>query len=647
MMIRRRENATVDSTEKSAGGPSTTVSSPNFLSVVSYNLLAPLYVRSLDQRTGQIQPFAAFEWVLDNNILDWDLRKQRLLHDLQHCGADVICLQELQLEKRQQKEPTAPQQNGNDGVEWGMPAWIQPLLVSDDGIDNSNNSNSSSSSSSSSHQDNNSSSSSQADSSSKKLYRAVLPVQSELSKIAERNQRVLGVEAAVTVAVLVKNSDSSSAFSWDIFGLPTDPELHHIHSNNTVSVCLKQHRRRQDHTNKSSNNNNTKNPEHDEDDEEEPPIVVVTSVHLDAKDETKRVAQLSKSFQSSRTMLDKYNNNNNNNNKIQTEKEQSSSSPRLPLTMILAGDYNVEFQPGSCLKSFLHQAQNEQENDDVVLQHACTQAHRFFEKDKVLALDEWKELHQKVKNVLFDYCTPPLQRVDTGPTRCAHDDEDDQDSSNDSALASAQKRMANWKLDHFLYTMDRLKPVAQWSTLEDDAESCKLGLPNHRHATSDHLPIACVFEFVERRGRLVQSKKAQLSQTLQTLVEAHQSALTALKQEMEHERQAIDDSLAASRLAQNTTNGESTVKEEEEDDHDGNKEQKKRRKGKPSPEIVAFLRKSRALTKELLQQQLSERQEFIKKILQKESPMSTLLYIEHLVQLPWRKWVEEGGAMHA
>ena len=32
----------------------------NLLSVLSYNLLAPLYVRSVDQRTGEIQPFAAF-----------------------------------------------------------------------------------------------------------------------------------------------------------------------------------------------------------------------------------------------------------------------------------------------------------------------------------------------------------------------------------------------------------------------------------------------------------------------------------------------------------------------------------------------------------------------------------------------------------
>ena len=35
------------------------------LSLVSYNLLAPLYVRPVDSRTGEIQSFAAFAWAPD------------------------------------------------------------------------------------------------------------------------------------------------------------------------------------------------------------------------------------------------------------------------------------------------------------------------------------------------------------------------------------------------------------------------------------------------------------------------------------------------------------------------------------------------------------------------------------------------------
>lgn len=35
------------------------------LSVVSYNLLAPLYVRPIDNRTGEVQSFAAYAWSTD------------------------------------------------------------------------------------------------------------------------------------------------------------------------------------------------------------------------------------------------------------------------------------------------------------------------------------------------------------------------------------------------------------------------------------------------------------------------------------------------------------------------------------------------------------------------------------------------------
>ena len=33
----------------------------NCISVASFNLLAPLYIRPIDQRTGKVQPFASFE----------------------------------------------------------------------------------------------------------------------------------------------------------------------------------------------------------------------------------------------------------------------------------------------------------------------------------------------------------------------------------------------------------------------------------------------------------------------------------------------------------------------------------------------------------------------------------------------------------
>ena len=47
------------------------------LSVLSYNLLAPLYVRPVDRRTGGVQSFAAFEWASDA-ALDWATRQPKL-----------------------------------------------------------------------------------------------------------------------------------------------------------------------------------------------------------------------------------------------------------------------------------------------------------------------------------------------------------------------------------------------------------------------------------------------------------------------------------------------------------------------------------------------------------------------------------------
>lgn len=39
--------------------------------VLSYNLLAPAFVRPVDLRTGEIQPFAAFQWASEDCKLDF------------------------------------------------------------------------------------------------------------------------------------------------------------------------------------------------------------------------------------------------------------------------------------------------------------------------------------------------------------------------------------------------------------------------------------------------------------------------------------------------------------------------------------------------------------------------------------------------
>ena len=41
------------------------------LTVLSYNLLAPIYVRPIDERTGAVQQFAAFAWAAERRLRDF------------------------------------------------------------------------------------------------------------------------------------------------------------------------------------------------------------------------------------------------------------------------------------------------------------------------------------------------------------------------------------------------------------------------------------------------------------------------------------------------------------------------------------------------------------------------------------------------
>lgn len=80
--------------------------------ILSFNLLAQCYVR-VDG-----QPWNAFAHCQDE-YLSWERRVPRILRILQDSLADVICLQEVVLERR------APP--GGGAEEWGLPAWTKQL----------------------------------------------------------------------------------------------------------------------------------------------------------------------------------------------------------------------------------------------------------------------------------------------------------------------------------------------------------------------------------------------------------------------------------------------------------------------------------------------------------------------------------------
>eukprot|EP00286_Rhodomonas_abbreviata_P022755 CAMPEP_0181309462 /NCGR_PEP_ID=MMETSP1101-20121128/12025_1 /TAXON_ID=46948 /ORGANISM="Rhodomonas abbreviata, Strain Caron Lab Isolate" /LENGTH=265 /DNA_ID=CAMNT_0023415945 /DNA_START=190 /DNA_END=984 /DNA_ORIENTATION=- len=126
---------------------------------MSWNLLAPMYVRPFDNRTGAVQEFAAFKWATEE-VLDWDFRKPQLLATMAASQMDVICLQEVQFEPTE--DVLAP-----DVVSeaYGLPRWLDPLLES---------------------------------------YEAHIPDQADLKQMAERNARVLQLARPVGNAVLAK-----------------------------------------------------------------------------------------------------------------------------------------------------------------------------------------------------------------------------------------------------------------------------------------------------------------------------------------------------------------------------------------------------------------------------------------------------------
>ena len=153
------------------------------LQVVSYNLLAPLYVRPLDQRTGAVQPFAAFEWAEPaDEVLAWDARWPRLQAELRACRADVLCLQEVQFELAEPTPGGAPSGAAEATAQFVLPRFLRELLLAGSEPD-----------------DNGATASGGA-----VRYVACVPPQHELKAIAERNARVLRCAAPVGNALLYR-----------------------------------------------------------------------------------------------------------------------------------------------------------------------------------------------------------------------------------------------------------------------------------------------------------------------------------------------------------------------------------------------------------------------------------------------------------
>jgi hypothetical protein len=225
------------------------------------------------------------------------------------------------------------------------------------------------------------------------------------------------------------------------------------------------------------------------------------------------------------------------------------------------------------------------------MEHQCASALRLDNgqvptKDQ---LKEWNELYTESQHTVREYCVS-LRRMDTGTTRSAYD--------HDVVVVeeAVPKPMGQWRLDHIIYTPSTLQPCAYWSTLEDDPESCTLGLPNHRHG-SDHIPIGALFR-VQPTPRLSDEERKSLLDRLKQVVNDQSKALYEKEASLENELASIEAQLPPP--------------PKEDTDESSNKKKRKKKKGPPPKEIMEFIRKKRSILKELKEKQKEERRVLVK-----------------------------------
>ena len=142
--------------------------------------------------------------------------------------------------------------------------------------------------------------------------------------------------------------------------------------------------------------------------------IVITSIHLDACNEEKRVQQLQQCL----------------------EHSISSSTSYYHPACIIAGDYNAELFEGSCLNAFLDkdevdlnstkkaQTEDVDYSDNRVKECATSLRLPSGAKPTTDQIKTWDTLHESVTTFIDDKFIS-AKRVDTGCTRVAYDHDED------------------------------------------------------------------------------------------------------------------------------------------------------------------------------------------------------------------------------
>ena len=277
--------------------------------------------------------------------------------------------------------------------------------------------------------------------------------------------------------------------------------------------------------------------------------VAVASMHLDAGAEEKRVSLLAATLTAARARSGGGNN----------------------LRVVVAGDMNAEFCVGSALGAVC----SPEGGDAADALRECAVALRRAPDDAELAA--WAELRQKArldtKKTLRSGGL--LGRVPTGATRCGYDHE-----------VADSKEMAQWRLDHLLYSPATLTPTAWWATLEADPKSLAEGLPNAEWP-SDHAPVAAAFAVAPPpTGDLSETAFSDLRRIAQTETLAADAFVSA-----DADDAAADD--AATVAAKPKGGG------------------KQQRKEKPSPEAIERKRRRRKRKQDHDAARAARRAEFV------------------------------------
>jgi hypothetical protein len=323
--------------------------------------------------------------------------------------------------------------------------------------------------------------------------------------------------------------------------------------------------------------------------------VVVTSIHLDATDERKRVGQLRRCLHRSRNF-------------------RSKREELEPISALIVGDFNQECFPGSCVSAFLSNSDDGAVVDEADLQKECAAALRLKRNENPTEkqMKEWIDLYNESRDTAKDMCVS-LNRVETCETRSAYDHE---------TVVNGKHIMGQWRLDHIIYTSATLQPCAYWSTLESDEESSRIGLPNRRYG-ADHLPIGALFRLFPS-PKLSEDEKAALLETLEDISSRQKRCIGERQTE-------LDTELATMEAKISPVSCSSVVSDS------GSSKKKKKKNGPPPQAIVDFMRKRRSILRALKAAQKKERQQWVSTLGNLER-----LTITNACSLSSSQWVERG-----